>query len=175
MKQYNWNVFRSAHVFPTIILWTVLSIPSLVMADQREIKNVVVPDTLVVSSEVTELYGYGWPGNVARVINSGDEIVFFYGSIRVLNPTKRSYTVWAECVDENGKSILSETLQRTLTDETSVHSLHYGRFDVSLGLNPKPGVLVKGQRRKLAFGHEYSFRVYVDGAMVAISSFRYEK
>lgn len=129
---------------------------------------VISNDTMLVMTGSTAL-----PKNVVRSLSSKDKIIYFYSSLLVLNPTKDVYEGRIECVDKMGKTIIGADIQRKIYGKNAIGEDAIGKLEITLGLDPKPGSIIKGQTEPLKDGEEYYIRTYISGALVGISGFSY--
>jgi len=113
------------------------------------------------------------PGKKALYITSKDKIMYFFSTLNVVNPTKESYIGRLECIDKNGNVIISSEIQRTIYRKERIAEDEVAEFDLTLGLDPKPGTLVKGQATPLKDGENYYIRTYIEGKLINLAPFRY--
>ena len=144
-----------------------------VSVDAKTSDDSAVVDSVTLSNNTVVLYGHGLPTNVATAFNSKDKIIFYFGSIRILNATKDIYDVRIECADKSGNLIFGGDVKRKVTDEGNIGEDKSGRFEISLGLNPAPGVLVDGQKEALKDGGNYYIRTFVNGSLISVTGFSY--
>ena len=156
-----------------VILASILVFTLSMQVMGRSLDDTVVADIVAISNDATVLYGHGFPDNVTKVISSTDKIIYFFGSFRVLNAKKKVYKVILECIDKNGDVVLKGDVERGLSEEMKIGDDQSGRFEVSLGLETKPGSKVKNQTKALKDDEEYFVRVWIDGKIVALAGFRY--
>jgi hypothetical protein len=140
--------------------------------------NMVLPEILVVADDASTLEAFGGisglPQNVVRVVTSRAKIVFFYTSMRVINPTKEEYEIHIECVDSGDRIVIDvRTTQKISRREVSMAGDKTYSIEARLGLDPRLGVLVPGQKIPLEGGGNYFVRIFVDDKLIGLSTFRY--
>ena len=139
-------------------------------------KDVVFLDRVVLSNSLaTVLFDPLLPRNSVDVVTSKDNIVYYVAKIGVLNPSKRKYSVDIVCVDSKGTLILKGSVERTLSS-----FLYHVGGDVlrgvtqTLGLNPKPGAMVRDQVLPLEDGKDYYIKFYFEKKLLGITKFHYD-
>lgn len=104
-----------------------------------------------------------------------DKIIFYYASVGVINPTKKSYDVEIICKDKNGSAVFKETFKKDLS-EFSGRSI--GKEIIKTGLitftlDPKPGAMLKGQLIPLESHHDYFVTLYFEHQILGSTEFNY--
>ena len=137
--------------------------------------DTIIPEALVVADKATVLYGNGFPENYTRVIMSDANIALYYASIKVLNPSKENYNVKIQCQDRKGATVIEGKyklpLSLTKSETLGEDSINY--IETTLGLYPQPGKRVPGQRMALKNEETYFVKLWVEGKLVGLTSFRY--
>lgn len=149
--------------------------PSAYSVEHVEDRDIILPEIVAVSGDATVVYGKGFPGTVTRTITSANKTALYYASLRILNPTKKTYEIKIECIDEIGNPVIEGVVQRELFPVTESKYLESksGYVEVTMGLNPKPGAMVPGQHKALKNGEGYFVRLYVENKLIGLSHFRY--
>jgi len=135
--------------------------------------NAVYPQYLVVADKIDTVFGVSTPTNFVNTVDSKEKIIFFYASVRIMNPTKKKYKTRIVCVDSQNNVIIEGTALQPLQRASILGKDRTNSIDQTLGLNPKPDAMVPGQKRPLQDGGEYFVKLYVEGELVSITNFRY--
>lgn len=164
---------RNVSKIQICILVFLLLIPVCCLATGKaNQKDVVIPAKLTMSDDVSTLYDAVWPNNIVESFSKENNIIFFFGLYRVLNPSKNTFDVDIDCIDSNGTVIFKSKLKRNPIPNTIIDFQRFGEFEVRLGLSPQ-NKFVQGQIYSLESGNNYLIRVYVEGALVSLTSFHY--
>jgi hypothetical protein len=108
-------------------------------------------------------------------ITSKDKIIYYIANIGVINPTKKYYHVKIICVDSNGKTVITGKVKRLLSGFSyQVGGEAVKGYEQTLGLDPKPGAMVKGQLIPLESGHAYFIKLFVENKLIGLTRFKYE-
>lgn len=139
--------------------------------------SVLWPSIVLITNQANQLFGRPLPGGNTGVIRSTDKIALFYVLLRSVGISKRTHKIRIECVDSKGEEVVSKSIEQTIPDLTAQQYLdkQSGAFEEFLLLDPSPDAVVKGQKKKLEAGQNYYFRLFIDGKMSALSSFRYDR
>lgn len=167
------NKFLSRGVFLPLLLAATQATTTANASPSSE--ETVVPEIIAVSKNATELFGKGFPNDVTRTVRNTDKIIFYYASIRIVNPQKQKYAVEIECIDENGDTVIaSETMKEIFSiNESKYLDGKSGYIETSLGLEPRVGAMVSGQKKSLKPGATYFIRLYVEKRLIGLTQFRY--
>lgn len=137
--------------------------------------SVFVNRILVSNSAKRAILNSVSPGdNVARITNK-DDMVLYYASVGVINPTKKKYNVEIICTDVNGEVVIQGEFKRLL----STLEEHVGRDTVKrlllvLTLDPKPGAMAPGQLMPLKDNMDYYVKLFIEKKLVGVTNFSYE-
>ena len=94
--------------------------------------------------------------------------------ISVFRPSKKYYNVMINCINSKGNLVYEGTVKRSL----SGYSYKLGNdrvkgYNQTLGLNPKLGAMIKGQRIPLVDGQDYYIQLFVENKLISITKFSY--
>ncbi|CAM2766828.1 hypothetical protein [Legionella worsleiensis] len=138
------------------------------------IKDGVFIDTMsITDSYIIGLLNSFEPGSNLYSFTNKDSIIFYFAVIGVINPTKKMYDVKIVCVDSKGNPVLQGTVKRSLKEFTR----HVGGdiikgYTQTLGMDPKPGAMVKDQIVPLKDG-DYYINLYFENQLIGITKFHY--
>lgn len=108
-------------------------------------------------------------------ITSKDKIIYYVANIGVINPAKKYYHVKIICVDSNGNTVITGKVKRLLSGFSyQVGGETIKGYEQTLGLDPKPGAMIKGQLIPLESGHDYFIKLFVENKLVGLTKFNYE-
>lgn len=137
--------------------------------------DVVFIDRMMISDKiVTGLLNAKSPKHSVWTFRNQDEIIFYYASLGIINPTKKKYTLNLLCVDRNGNTVISVILNSDFTKSQAYH-LAKDRIvlePITLVLDPKKDILVKGQLIKLENNTRYFIKLYFEKKLIGITEFR---
>lgn len=135
----------------------------------------VLPEILVMSGDATVVYNNAFPRQVMRTITSTDKTALYYASLKVIDPPKTHYKLRIECVDAEGNVLIEGSADKEIFAISRRKYLkgEVGQLEITMVLNPKPGAMVPGQRTPLKHDMYYFVRLYVDGKLLGLTSFRY--
>jgi len=112
---------------------------------------------------------------ITNKFTSKDSIIYFMANISVLRPSKKYYNVIIDCINSKGEIVYEGAVKRSL----SGYSYQLGNdivkgYNQTLGLNPKPGTMIKDQRMPLVDGQDYYIKLIVENKLVSITKFSYK-
>lgn len=138
--------------------------------------EIVFVDRMMISKAVEKnKLNLSLPKRSDWTFRSTDKIIFYYANIGIINPRKTSYDFKISCTDINGNPVIKGTLKKDLS-EFSEYYINKDKIIngiITLMLDPKPGVMVKGQLRPLENDKEYFIKVYFEKKLIGITQFRY--
>lgn len=103
-----------------------------------------------------------------------DEIIYYVANISIINPTKKTYRIGIFCVDSRGKLVFKAIVKRALCDyEYKLGKDTIKGVSQTLGLEPKPGAIIKGQFMPLESDKDYYIKLYVEKKLIGLSKFHY--
>jgi hypothetical protein len=150
----------------------------LLVASIGSAKNsdVIIVEGIVLSNSVEPSIDNNTftPGHSVQKITNKDDIIFYRSNIAVINPTKKKYNIKLLCVDSKDNIIYKGSLKMSLEKINGhVEKNIIGRAAQHLGLDPKPGAMIKGQINPLVNNNVYYIKLYVENKLLGLTKFHY--
>lgn len=113
--------------------------------------------------------------NSVDAFTNKDSLIYFMADISVFRPSKKYYHVTINCIDAKENMVFQGTVKRSL----SGYSYKLGNdlvkgYNQTLGLNPKLGAMIKGQKIPLVGGQNYYIQLFVENKLISMTKFSYE-
>ena len=152
-----------------------LSIMTTIVCAKIPNDSVVVDKMLMTSTiDGVTLADY-LPKKSEDIFSNTDKAILYYVYFGIINPTKKKYQVDIICVDTKNNIIFNESTKRALENLPDYIGEDIIKHQVQLfQLDPKLGVMVKGQLIPLQDDNDYLIKLYIEKKLVGISRFTYQ-
>jgi hypothetical protein len=153
------------------------SSPSLCKDPRHITKDIIIAERIIVTNGVSNGFSDKeiWIEDAVDTITNKDNIMFYAARIVVINPTKKEYNVRMTCIDSKNNIVFNGSIKMLRSKIYSyVDKDSIAFITQHLGLNPKQGAMVKGQRTPLVGNNDYYIKLYVENKLIGITKFYYK-
>jgi len=115
-------------------------------------------------------------GERVEKVTSKDKIILYYANIGVMNPSHKKYNVEIIYLDSKSNVVIKGAYKTQLLDESLAHIGDdiIKNTLITVGLDPKPGAMVKGQLLPLKDNNDYYIKLFVEKKLIGVTKFHYD-